>query len=89
MPDTQLTLGPEDRQRLAKQAGAVWTLMQDNQWRTLSEIRQALVMRLGVVASEASISARLRELRGLHHQVDRKKVARGLFAYRVHERFDR
>lgn len=88
MPDAQPSLEPEDRQRLAKQTEAVWTLMSDTQWRTLGEIRQAL-FQMGTVASEASISARLRELRGLQHQVDRKRIAQGLFAYRVHERFDR
>lgn len=71
-----------ERQRLAKQAECVWAIMQDTHWRTLAEIRTALAD-AGVVAGEPSISARLRELRGLGHQVDRRSRKPHVFEYRV------
>lgn len=84
MSQTELTF--EDRQRLAKQTEAVWSVMQDHVWRTFGEIQNLIVLRLRVHASEASISARLRELRGKGHQVDRRHregSPRGVFEYRV------
>ena len=83
---SQIALSFEDRQRLAKQTQAVWSVMGDGQWRTLSRIRDLLALEHRVPASEASISARLRELRSLGHQVDRRQVKdapRGLNEYRV------
>lgn len=46
-----------DRERLQLQLNAVLTFMRDHRWHTLREISQA------VGAPEASVSARLRDLR--------------------------
>lgn len=73
---------PVEEARLARQTKAVWEVMRDGQWRTLAGIKQALADS-GVVAGEPSISARLRQLRGVGHQVDRKQEKPGLFVYRV------
>jgi hypothetical protein len=52
------TYAPEkDRARLGQQLGAVRVLMVDKRWRTLAEIATA------VGAPEASVSARLRDMR--------------------------
>lgn len=79
---TQTTLDLETRQRLARQTAAVWDVMQDGQWRTFRQIQDSL----SVHASEASISARLRELRSLGHQIDRRQKPsgpKGLHEYRA------
>lgn len=73
----------QDQTRLARLLDRVRALMADGHWRTLSEIQQA------VGGSEASVSARLRDLRKLAngaHEVQRRRrgdPARGLFEYRV------
>lgn len=82
---TQLALSFEEKQRLAKQTAAVWEVMKDGAWRTLAEIRVALFMN-GYVAGEPSISARLRELRSLGHQVDRRARKPHVFEYRAWNR---
>lgn len=69
-----------DRERLAAQLTAVRRFMSDGQWRLLAEIAAA------TGAPEASISARLRDLRkpkfgGL--TVERDYVGDGLWQYRV------
>jgi DNA-binding Lrp family transcriptional regulator len=51
--------------------------MHTGEWRTLREISEA------IGASEASVSARLRQLRGMGHTVDRRRIFGGVFAYRV------
>ena len=70
-----------DHARLTSQLDRVRELMRDGQWRTLHDILVAVDG-----ASEAAISARLRDLRkakfGLFH-VERRRVAGGLFEYRV------
>lgn len=53
----------KDRARLAAQLGHVRELMLDGQARTLGEIHADLVSRCGASYPEASISARLRDLR--------------------------
>jgi hypothetical protein len=70
----------EDHGRLARQLNMVRAIMRDGKWHTLGEISE----RVG--SPEASISARLRDLRkpkfgGL--TVDRQRRAKGLFEYRV------
>jgi hypothetical protein len=50
---------PFDRERLGKQAKAVYDLMRDGKWRTLEEIGHAT----GYSRSMPAISARLRDLR--------------------------
>jgi len=75
------TYDPErDRDRLTAQIRRVYTLMRDGQWRTLSEISQA------TGDPEASVSARLRDLRKPKwggYLVERHYVTRGLWQYRV------
>ena len=69
-----------DSERLAKQLQSVFSLMNDKEWHTIPEL--AYVLR----APEASISARLRDLRKSKfgaHIVEREYVIRGLWKYRV------
>lgn len=69
-----------DSARLGKELGRVWAVMRDGQWRTLAQLAQA------VGAPEASVSARLRDLRKErfgNHVVERRYVTKGLHAYRV------
>lgn len=69
-----------DGVRLSKQREAVLDLMRDGRWRTLAEISAA------TSAPEASVSARLRDLRKQRYgsyQVDRAHVSRGLWRYRI------
>jgi len=65
-----------DYERLHGQLKAVFDLMSDQRWRTLSDIGTA------VEGSEASLSARLRDLRKQKygaHEVQRESVGGGLF----------
>lgn len=69
-----------DGRRLNAQAADVYRLMRDGKWRTLAEIAAA------TDHPEASVSARLRDLRkptlgGL--TVERRHVERGVWQYRV------
>lgn len=69
-----------DHARLSGQLALVKALMADGQWRTLKEIADA------VKGSEAGVSARLRDLRKIrfgNHNVERQRVAGGLWQYRV------
>ncbi len=63
--------------RLNAQAADVFRLMQDGKWRTLADISAA------TGHPEASVSARLRDLRKVGYQVAREHVSRGLWQYRV------
>lgn len=70
----------EDHVRLKGQLWRVFQLMSDGQWRTLDQI--AFV----VGGSEASISARLRDLRKEKYgarEIGRERVTGGLFRYRM------
>jgi hypothetical protein len=73
----------QDHERLGRQLYRVLTVMRDGHWRTLSEIE------LLVAAPQASISARLRDLRKLKFGgwlVDRRprhEWKDGLFEYRL------
>ena len=70
----------QDTARLAGQLERVKALMLDGRWRTLAQIAAA------VEGSEAGVSARLRDLRKPRfggYQVDRDRLAGGLFTYRV------
>lgn len=69
----QPPLTKEDKVRLGRQCEAVRLCMLDGEPRTLRSISWA------TGASEASVSARLRELRKKGYQIDRKQVANGLF----------
>lgn len=71
-----------DHKRLQGQLLAVFNLMQDGKWRTLSDISAR------VEGSEASLSARLRDLRKSKygsHDVKRERIEGGLYRYRVAE----
>lgn len=69
-----------DKDRLATLLGRVFSLMADGRWRTLAQIRE----RVG--GSEASVSARLRDLRKRPfgaYTVEHRRVAGGLWEYRL------
>jgi hypothetical protein len=76
------TYEPEqDKDRLSSQLRSVYELMTDGLWRTLPEIATRIDR-----ASEASVSARLRDLRKVKfggHEVHRRRRSRGLFEYRL------
>lgn len=79
-----ITFEPKfDEDRLNAQALRVWRVIFDGRWRTLAEIAE----RTG--DPEASISARLRDLRKERfggHRVERRRresPIRGLFEYRL------
>jgi len=78
------TYEPErDRDRLSRQHGAVKQALSDGGWWTLTELREHLAA-FGIVASEAGVSARIRDLRKPRfgsHNIVRKRVGSGLFAY--------
>lgn len=69
----------KDGARLSKQLKSVLALMSDGGWRTLADISQA------VNAPEASVSARLRDLRREGYVVDRHRLPQknGLHSYRL------
>ena len=72
-----------DRQRLTGQMLAVYKLMRDGLWRTLDQIREV------AGGSETGVSARLRDLRKAQfggHTVEGRRVAGGLWEYRVERR---
>lgn len=75
------TFNPDlDSERLAKQSSRVFALMKDGRARTLREISDA------TGDPEASVSARLRDLRRLGLTVNRQRRGdekRGLFEYSV------
>lgn len=70
-----------DRERLLRQKDRVRNLMLDAIWRTLSEIEEI------TCDPQASISARLRDLRRVGYTVERRRRGEpknGLFEYRVY-----
>ena len=70
----------KDEIRLNSQARAVWNLMRDGIWRSLSEISRA------TGAPEASASARIRDLKKMRfggHTVLRRRRTEGTFEYRL------
>lgn len=70
----------KDHKRLRGQLGRVHGLMRDGEWRTLRRIAN------GCGGSEASVSARLRDLRKPKygsHVVERRRVSGGLYEYRL------
>jgi hypothetical protein len=72
----------QDGPRLTGQIKAVYDFMAPGEWHTLADIADA------TGASEASASARLRDLRKWrfgHHSVERERIAQGLYAYRLVE----
>lgn len=72
-----------DESRLNRQMRDVWRIVRDEEWHTLPEIADL------TGHPEASISARLRDLRKRRfggHTVERTFVGAGLWAYRFHPR---
>lgn len=69
-----------DRERLSRQLYAVLDVMKDGKWRTLPDLASA------TQSPEASVSARLRDLRKPRfgsHIVERQYLRKGLFQYRL------
>jgi len=69
-----------DHNRLTKQLGRVWQAMSDRKWRTLRQLSRA------ADAPEASVSARLRDLRKPKfggHDVEHRRTDDGLWHYRM------
>ena len=69
-----------DQVRLSSQLHAVCLILSDHRWHTLNEISKR------INASEASVSARIRDLRKPKfggHLIEREHVERGLFQYRM------
>lgn len=69
-----------DSSRLGEQMLAVLSVMADGQWRTLAQLSEA------ACAPEASVSARLRDLRKPRfggHRVERRYVSKGCFTYQL------
>jgi hypothetical protein len=88
MPNDTLT--PTDEKRLTKQRDAVLKLMLSGNWLTLSELSQLLEREYGRKFPEASVSARLRDLRkrryGSYRVDHRRRVdSGGWWEYRVRE----
>jgi hypothetical protein len=81
------TIEKGDEPRLWSQLLAIADLMSDKQWRTLRGIKAEVNNQYSLMASEASISARLRDLRKPRFGaflVERKRIGPGaLCAYRV------
>jgi hypothetical protein len=82
----------KDKARLTRQLGLVFETMMDGRWRTLADISadaHALSLKetsTPWTVSEASISARLRDLRKPKfgsYVVERKEKSRGLYQYRL------
>lgn len=72
-----------DGERLKGQLERVARVMADGLWRTLEEIECATLVRFGKVDSQASISARLRDLRNKFGcTIDRRRRTKGLHEYR-------
>lgn len=71
-----------DRDRLARQLSRVKTAIADGQWKTLQKLQQE------TGAPQASISARLRDLRKPRfggHTIERRYISNGLFEYRLND----
>ena len=68
-----------DKPRLSRQMQLVWNCLSIDpwQWRTLRQISDF------TGAPEASVSARLRDLRHLGYTIERRYVERGLHLYRM------
>lgn len=70
----------QDHQRLKGQLWRVFQLMSDGKYRTLAEIAE------DAQGTEASVSARLRDLRKEQYggrEIQRQRVAGGLWEYRM------
>lgn len=69
-----------DRKRLTGQIQAIYSLIKDGKYRTLSEISRT------TGAPEASVSAQLRNLRKARfgaHEIGRRHITSGLYEYNM------
>jgi len=76
----------EDETRLGRQMGACTALMSNYKEWTIAHLARAMSARLGRHVSEASASARIRDLRKERfgsHFVDRTRLDNGLHTYRL------
>ena len=84
---TRCELTHEDRERITSQRGRVREFMLGRaQWLTLNEISTLLALEHGGHFPEASISARLRDLRKNQYgayRVARRRRSKGLYEYKV------
>lgn len=74
-----------DKTRLSSQLSRVKRVMMGGAWLTIPAIRERIALP-NVTDSEAGISARIRDLRKSRfggHEVQRKRLVGGSFAYRV------
>lgn len=75
-----------DQVRLSAQLQAVFDVMGDGRWRTLSNLAFRAAQITGKRVSEQSASARLRDLRKERfgaHNIERRSLGGGLFEYRL------
>lgn len=75
-----------DLSRLNAQAARVYNVMKSGEWLTLYDIRKTICVNTGFKDPEASISARLRDLRKPSmggFTVERRFVGKGLWKYRL------
>lgn len=75
------TLTPADIPRLSSQLEAVRAIMQEGCTWELAELAREVSSRIGRRASEASVSARIRDLRKLGLTVVRENMGNGYFLY--------
>lgn len=78
--DGETYVAERDRERLTRELDRVRLCMEDGEWRTLAVVAAA------TGAPEASVSARLRDLRKQRHGsrvVERRYVSNGLWSYRL------
>lgn len=82
-----VTYEPErDEVRLTGQLAAVFEIMKDGRERTLVDLATLASKLLGRRASEAAVSARIRDLRKAQfggHTVEHRNCGGGLWAYRL------
>lgn len=81
-------LTPKEEVRLSGQLGKVYEVMKDGEWRTQPAIAVAAYLAAGETSmmTMQSVGARLRDLRKERfgaYQVERRKIAKGLYEYRV------
>jgi len=76
-----------DRERLSKQLGRVWSMLNQGGWWTLHELAQTSWRGYGASDSEAGISARLRDLRkdkfGGYNILRRRRDNAGTWEYSI------
>jgi hypothetical protein len=75
-----------DGERLGKQLGATIIAMAEGKWMTLAEISAAIYFAFEIHAPEASVSARLRQMRNEHNWIVQRRrrgdPKAGLWEYR-------